>query len=279
MREILDVGTYQELVVQRMTAIGAYLASAAGDILLPRKYLPAGMQPGDTARVFVYRDSADRLVATTRTPKAQVGEFAVLTVTDTGPVGAFLDWGLEKELLVPFSEQPVRMKKGERHLVRVYLDNSGRVAASARIDKFLARENVPLQVGDEVELILYAFTELGAKVVINGRYAGLLFRTELHGRPRPGTRLTGYVGRVRADNRIDVTLKRSGPEGVAASKERVMKSLAAAGGFLPLGDHSPPERIGAVLRMSKKSFKKAIGSLYKEGFIELAEDGIRLRNR
>jgi uncharacterized protein len=272
-------GTYQQLQVEKITASGAYLASAAGEILLPRKYLPPGLQPGDTIEVFVYLDSADRPIATTRTPKARVGEFAVLTVTDTGRVGAFLDWGLEKDLLVPFSEQPQPMRKGERHVVRVYLDNSGRIAASAKIGKFLETEQIPLQVGEEVELLLYALTDLGAKVIINGRYGGLLFKNELHGRPRPGTRLKGYVRNLRADSKIDVTLKKGGSAEMAGSRERLLKALEAAGGFLPLGDKSPPERIGAVLKMSKKSFKKAVGNLYKEGFIELAADGIKLRSR
>ena len=276
---MLELGKYNRLEVKRISSTGATLASEAGDILLPKRYVTAGLKPGDPVNVFVCRDSQDRLIATTRAPKAQVGEFAVLEVTDTGPVGAFLDWGLEKDLLVPFSEQPVPMKKGERHLVGVYLDNSGRIAASAKIGKFLETEHIPLHVAEEVDLMIYALTDLGAKVIINGRYGGLLFKSELHGNPLPGARFKGYVSMIRADKKIDVTLKKRGEQGLEGSKERVLKTLAATGGFLPLGDKSPPDLIGEVLKMSKKTFKKAIGSLYKEGFVELTEKGIKLRNR
>ena len=276
---MLEIGNFNQLEVKKISSTGASLASEAGDILLPQKQIPAGLRPGDSINVFVYRDSNDMLIATTRTPKAQVGEFAVLEVKDVGPVGAFLDWGLEKDLLVPFGEQPVPMKKGERHLVGVYLDNSGRVAASARIGKFLETDNIPLHVGEEVDLMIYAFTDLGAKVIINGRYPGLLFRNEIYGKPAPGARFKGYVSKIREDKKIDVTLRKEGAEGMGRSRERIMKTLAATGGFLPLGDKSPPDLIGEVLKMSKKSFKKAVGSLYKEGFIELTDTGIKLRNR
>ena len=275
---MLDIGAFNRLDVKKISSTGATLASDAGDILLPRKYVPAGTMAGDAVDVFVYRDSKDRLIATTRTPKVRVGEFAVLEVRDMAPVGAFLDWGLEKDLLVPFSEQPVPMKKGERHLVRVYLDNSGRIAASARIEKFLETADIPLKAGDEVDLMIYALTGLGAKVIINGRCAGLLFKSELYGKPAPGARFKGYIGKVRDDGKIDVTLKKRGHQGMEGSKERVLKTLAATGGFLPLGDKSPPDLIGEVLKMSKKTFKKAVGSLYKEGFIELTEQGIKLRD-
>lgn len=276
---MLEIGRFNKLAVKKISPTGATLASEAGDILLPHTYIPAGLRQGDTVNVFVYRDSNDRLIATTRTPKAQVGEFAVLEVKDTGPVGAFLDWGLEKDLLVPFGEQPAPMKKGERHLVGVYLDNSGRVAASAKIGKFLETDDIPLHAGEEVDLMIYAFTDLGAKVIINGRYSGLLFKNEIYGKPAPGARFKGYVGKIRADKKIDVTLRREGSVGMDKSRERIMKTLAATGGFLPLGDKSPPDLIGEVLKMSKKSFKKAVGSLYKDGFIELTETGIKLRNR
>ncbi len=276
---MLEIGNYNQLEVKKISSTGASLASEAGDILLPQKQIPAGLRPGDSVNVFVYRDSNDSLIATTRTPKAQVGEFAVLQVKDIGPVGAFLDWGLEKDLLVPFGEQIIPMKKGERHLVGVYLDNSGRVAASARIGKFLETEDIPLQGGEEVGLMIYAFTDLGAKVIINGRYSGLLFRNEIYGKPALGARFKGYVSKIREDKKIDVTLTREGPEGIGKSRDRIMKTLAATGGFLPLGDKSPPDLIGEVLKMSKKSFKKAVGSLYKEGFIEFTDTGIKLRNK
>ena len=276
---MLEIGKHNLLEVNKITSAGALLASDAGDILLPARYITTGTGQGDTVNVFVYRDSSDRLIATTRTPKARIGEFAVMAVKDTGPVGAFLDWGLEKDLLVPFSEQVKPMKKGERHVVRVYLDNTGRIAASARIDKFLETGDVPLHAGDEINLMIHAFTDLGAKVIINNRYAGLLFKNDIHGAPLLGARFTGYVANIRDDGKIDVTLRKPGQKGLEGSRDRILKTLAATGGFLPLGDKSPPELIGNVLHMSKKTFKKAVGGLYKEGFIEINEKGIQLRDK
>lgn len=276
---MLEIGKYNQLEVKKISSFGAYLASEAGEILLPQKYTPDGLKPGDVVKVFVYLDSDDRLIATSQTPKAQVGDFAVLEVKDNSPIGAFLDWGLEKDLFVPFSEQPVPMKKREKYLVRLYLDRSERIAASAKIGKFLETELIPLKVGEEVDLMIYEFTDLGAKVIINGLYAGLLFRNELYGKPAPGTRLKGYINKIREDKKIDVTLRRSGYSGIDGSKERIMKTLEASGGFLPLSDKSSSELIGEVLKMSKKTFKKAIGSLYKDGFIELTEESIKLRNK
>jgi len=276
---MLEIGRFNQLEVQRISSTGAWLATEAGEILLPMKYLLASLKRGDTVTVFVYRDSDDRLIATTAAPKVQAGQFAVLEVTDVGRFGAFLDWGLDKELLVPFSEQVTPMKTGESYLVGVYLDNSGRLAASAKIGKFLETADVPLKAGEEVELMICEFTGLGAKVIINGRYSGLLFKDELYGKPALGAKLRGYVKKIRKDNKIDVTLKKSGYSGMEGCRERVLKTLEVTGGYLPLGDKSAPDEIGEVLGMSKKSFKKAVGSLYKDGFIELAEEGIRLRNR
>ena len=276
---MLEIGRFNQLAVHRISAAGAWLATEAGEILLPLKYVRAALQPGDTIKVFVYRDSEDRLIATTVAPKVQTGQFAVLEVTDVGRFGAFLDWGLDKELLVPFSEQVTPMKTGESHLVGVYLDNSGRLAASAKVDKFLDTADVPLHVGDEVELLIWEFTDLGAKVIINGRYPGLLFKDELYGKPMLGAKLKGYVKKVREDKKIDVTLRKSGCSDMEGCKERVLKTLAATGGYLPLGDKSPSDEIGEVLDMSKKAFKKAVGSLYKDGFIDLTQDGIKLRGK
>ena len=274
---MLEIGKFNTLAVVKLSPAGAVLASLEGDIILPGKYVPARTTPGDTIDVFVYRDGSAGLMATTRTPKAAVGDFALLEVKDVGPVGAFLDWGLEKDLLVPFAEQPVPMKKGELHLVRVYLDNSGRVAASARHRRFLEAVDIPLQAGDEVDIMIHAYTDLGAKVIINRLYPGLLFRSGLAGRPAPGTQFRGYVARIREDGKIDVTLTKSGRQGTDQSREKILAHLASNGGFLPLGDQSRPELIGEMLQLSKKSFKKAIGGLYKEGLIELTQQGVRLR--
>ncbi|WP_279384206.1 CvfB family protein [Geotalea toluenoxydans] len=179
---MLEIGRYNELEVKKLSPQGAYLQSELGEILLPRRYVPAGLQQGDRLRVFIYLDSEDRLIATTQRARAQVGEFALLSVKEAGAIGAFLDWGLDKDILVPFAEQNVPMKRGEKHLVRLYLDKSERVSASARIDRFLDNERIGLEQGQEVDLIIYQFTDLGAKVIINGIHSGLLFKNELYGR-------------------------------------------------------------------------------------------------
>jgi uncharacterized protein len=274
-----EVGRFNTLAVSDISGSTAYFATSEGDIPVPLDTLPPGTVQGDTVTVFVYRDTEDRLAATTIHPKIQVGEFALLEVTAIDRMGAFLDWGLKKELLVPFAEQPTPFHKGERHLVAAYLDISGRVAASAKIGKFLETGHCSLQEGEEVDLMIWDYTPLGAKVIINGSYGGLLFRDELFTRPLPGSRMKGYVRKIREDSKIDVTLKKQGRNDMDDGREKLMQALTAAGGFLPLCDKSPPEQIGAVLSMSKKTFKKVVGNLYKEGLISLDEEGITLRNK
>lgn len=274
---MLEIGKYNRLEVKKLSAIGAYLASEEGEILLPNKYVPPGLHHGEHLKVFVYLDSEDRLIATTLEPKAQVGEFALLEVKDVSHVGAFLDWGLEKDLFVPFREQPRPMQKGEKHLVRVYLDQSGRIAASARLARFLEQSPAGLKEGQQVELTFYEFGDLGAKVVINGRYDGLLFKSELFGSYEPGDTVPGYIAKIRTDGKIDVSLRKAGKQDAGGGRETLLRILNERGGFLPVGDKSPPELIAEMFRMSKKSFKTLIGNLYREGVIEITKDGIRLR--
>lgn len=272
---MLAIGKFNKLRINSITAQGAFLDTEEGEILLPARYLPADAQAGDRIDAFIYLDSEDRLAATTVAPKVAVGEFAFLEVKDAGKFGAFLAWGLEKDLLVPFSEQRERMRQGEKHVVAVYLDNSGRLAASAKIGKFLDLETVSVREGDEVELLIYELTDLGAKVIINGRYGGLLFRNELYGK-RVGDQFRGYVKKVREDKKIDVTLRKEGGQDLGEPKEKILKALAAHGGLLPLNDKSSPEMIAEVLKMSKKTFKKALGGLYKERLVALTAEGVRL---
>jgi predicted RNA-binding protein (virulence factor B family) len=275
---MLLIGRFNRLKIDRITASGAFLVTSEGDVLLPGKYIPDGAEPGTGIEVFIYRDSEDRLVATTLNPRAVVGEFALLRVKDNTKVGAFLDWGLDKDLLLPFAEQAAPVRKGEQVLVRLYLDNSGRIAASAKLEKFLRPADGSLSEGDEVELIPYAFSDLGAKVVIADTYGGLLFRNELYVKPARGERLRGYVKKIRDDGKIDVTLRKGGVREAAADREAILAALKARDGFLPLTDKSSPESIAKQLRLSKKSFKKGVGGLYKEGLIDITPEGIRLRN-
>jgi len=275
------LGHYSCLNIARITPSGAFLTTDEGDILLPGKFIPQGAMPGTAVEVFIYLDSEDRPVATVQKPLAVVGEFALLKVTDTNAkVGSFLDWGLDKDLLLPFGEQLAPVKKGEQVLVRVYQDSSGRIAASARLDRFLQPSDGSLSEGDAVDLFIYAYSDLGAKVVINNRYGGLLFRNELYGRPKAGEKLRGYVKKIREDGKIDITLRKGGAQEARSDRDLVLAALTTAtDGFLPLTDKSNPETISGLLKLSKKSFKKAVGGLYREGLITMAADGIRLKNK
>jgi predicted RNA-binding protein (virulence factor B family) len=274
---MLLIGNYNTLKISRITASGAFLSSDAGDILLPGRLVPKGAEPGSLINVFIYVDSEERLTATTKKPRAVVGDFALLKVKDNVTVGTFLDWGLEKDLLLPFGEQTAPLRRGEEVLVRVYLHSNDRVAASTRLEKFLKPADGTLAEGTEVELLVYAFSDLGAKVVINNTFGGLLFRNEIFINPACGERLRGYVKKIRDDGKIDVTLRMGGTREAATDREVILDALKARNGILPLSDKSSPEAIAGLLLMSKKSFKKRIGGLYKEGLIDITPDGIRLR--
>jgi len=276
---MLLIGNYNRLKINRINATGAWLESSEGEVVLPGRLVPEGAEPGGMIDVFIYVDSEERLTATTKKPRAVVGEFALLTVKETVPFGAFLDWGLEKDLLLPFAEQTDPVRRGERVLVRLFLHSSGRVAASTKLEKFLLPADDSLVEGSGVEMFVYAFTDLGAKVAINNTYAGLLFRNELFVNPALGERLRGYVKKVRADGKVDVTLRMGGARAAATDREILLVALKAHNGLLPLTDTSSPEEVADLLRLSKKSFKKAVGGLYKEGLIDITADGIRLRVR
>ncbi|NVN91985.1 MAG: GntR family transcriptional regulator [Desulfuromonadales bacterium] len=275
---MLHIGNYNQLKIARINASGAFLTSDAGEIVLPGRLVPKGAEPGNMLNVFIYVDSDGRLTATTKKPRAVVGDFALLKVRDNVSVGTFLDWGLEKDLLLPFGEQIDPLRRGDEVLVRVYLHSSDRVAASARLDKFLKPADDALSEGTEVELLVYAFSDLGAKVIINNSYGGLLFRDELFVNPACGERLRGYVKKIRDDGKIDVTLRMGGVQQAAQDRETILQALKAHNGLLPLSDKSTPEDIAGLLCMSKKSFKKAIGGLYKEGLIDITSEGVRVRS-
>ena len=274
---MLRIGNYNQLKISRITATGAFFSTELGEILLPGRLVPKGAEPGSSLNVFVYVDSEDRLTATTKRPRAVVGDFALLKVKDNVTVGTFLDWGLEKDLLLPFGEQMDQLRRGQDVLVYIYLHSSDRVAASARLDKFLKPADSSLAEGDMVELLIYAFSDLGVKVVINNTFGGLLFKNELYVTPTIGERMQGYVKKIREDGKIDVTLRTGGAKEAASDRESILNALKAGNGLLPLSDKSSPEAIAGLLHMSKKSFKKAIGGLYKEGLVDIAAEGVRLR--
>lgn len=275
---MVRTGNYNRLEISRITPNGAVFTSDNGDILLPLRLVPNGAVAGSSLDVFVYVDSDDRLTATTKRPRAVVGDFALLKVIESTTVGSFLDWGLEKDLLLPFGEQIEPVRRGDLVLVHIYLHSSGRIAASAKLDKFIKPVDGSLSEGSEVQLLVYARTELGVKVIINNSYGGLIFNTEFVVKPVCGDRLRGYVKKIRDDGKVDITLRQGGAQEAEKDRKIILEALAAHNGFLPLTDKSSPEVIASQLRLSKKSFKKAIGGLYKEGAVTMLPDGVRLRS-
>lgn len=240
---------------------------------LPRREAPDA-RPGEQLEVFIHQDLAGELQATCRIPLAQAGEFAVLTVRSLSPHGAFLDWGMAKDLLAPFSLQPERMQVGGSYLVKVELDQQGRPFANARIDDCLDQGRPDLHEGEAVTLLIRQFTDLGARVIVNGRFPGMLYRDEMPAGAGIGMKLNGFVRRLREDGKLDVTLRKVGAEGVAEAREAILKALADQGGILPLHDHSTPEAIHKMLGISKKAFKKGVGGLYKDGLVTLTDAGV-----
>jgi predicted RNA-binding protein (virulence factor B family) len=275
---MLQPGYRYQLSVATIDQRGAWLCQEQEKILLPRSQCPAGLEIGQKIEVFLYHDRGRRLTATTNLPQAQVGEFALLQVKTVDRHGAFLDWGLEKDLLAPYREQQEKMLEGRRYLVRICLDEQQRPYASSRLDSFLQDENIDLAVGDEVDILIRGFTELGAKVIVADRYNGVLYRDEVPPGLKRGERCSGYVQKIRPDQRIDVSLRRPGAAGAQDARQIVLAALQTEG-FLALHDQSSPEQIRQQLGLSKKAFKKAVGSLYKEKKIELRPDGIVYRDR
>ena len=275
----MQLGDYNDLEVARETSIGLYLTSDDGDLLLPGKYVPPGTRVGDMLRVFVYRDSEDRLIATTQRPLAVVDSFAGLRVRDQGPAGAFLDWGLEKDLLLPFPNQRRPVRVGEQVLVYVYLDQTtDRLVATTKWAGFLSDEPFPGRAGDEVQLLVADETDLGYNVIVNGTHRGLLYANEVFQPLRQGDPLRGYLRQVRPqDGKLDVTLRRPGYAEARAATDVLLEALRAAAGRLPLGDKSLPDDVYRRLGMSKKVFKQALGALFKQGLVELAPEETRLR--
>jgi len=275
----LQIGGMNRLVIARLVDFGAYLEADSGDILLPRKSVPAGAGVGDSVEVFVYRDSEDRLIAGTRRPLALVGQFASLQVKEVTRLGAFLDWGIERDLLVPFSCQLRPMVAGRRYVVRVSLDEvSQRIIGVGKLKPYLESEAGALAAGDPVSLLIYDETELGFKAVVDGRCDGLLYHDEARrGGVQVGGAANGYVARIRADGKLDLTLRPQGYRAtMVAAAPRLLEALVAAGGFLPFTGKSDPELVEARLGMSKRTFKMAVGRLLREGRIVIGEDGIRL---
>ncbi len=268
-----QLGKVNTLKIARKTDFGLYLEDNDGnEILLPKRYVTNDMQIGDDIEAFIYKDSEDRIVATTETPKAQVGEFALLKVVATNKMGAFLDWGLQKDILVPFREQKMRMEIGRSYVVYVYVDyNSDRIVASAKLDKFLDNRPAEYNQGDAVNIIVVQQTDLGYKVIIDNLHSGMIYHNEIFKDVKIGDRLDAFIKNVREDGKIDVTLADRADRRTLELADKVLMYLMKNNRRMPITDKSSPEAIKAIFECSKKDFKKAIGHLYKKKLIMLLD--------
>jgi uncharacterized protein len=277
---MIQLGQYATLEVVKTTDFGVYLDGGPfGEVLLPKRYVPEGTEPGHDVDIFLYCDSEDRVIATTEKPFAKVSDIAYLLVTDVADHGAFMDWGLMKDLFVPLREQNEPMEKGKHYFVKVLLDETtDRIYGSSRLPKFLQIQNYgELKVGEEVKLMAWVRTDLGFKMIINDQFVGLLFRNEIFQSLNMGKILRGYIKAIREDGKMDVTLQKQGyGNHIDETTDFILNKLKEYEGFLPVTDSSSPDEIYESLAMSKKTFKKAIGSLYKQRLIALEKEGIRL---
>jgi hypothetical protein len=275
---MVRIGRLNTLRIKRKRDYGVHLdGGAAGDILLPGRDVPESCQVGDELEVFVYADKGGRLRATTGKPKATVGQFADLRVTANATAGSYLDWGLEKDLFVPAKEQLVRMQEGRSYAVFILLDEeSNRITASAKLDKFLSRQPPPYVEGEEVELFIYDKTDLGYKALVNRTHGGIIYKNEVFQELRIGQRLPGYIKKIREDFKIDLRLRPAGYQGIDDFAQAILATIKAGGGRIAVTDKSPPAEIHARFGVSKKIFKKAIGALYKKKLIAIDPGGISL---
>jgi len=274
---MIEIGKTNRLAAARRAPPGMYLARDGQEVLLPNRFVTEQLEIGAELDVFVYTDSSDRPVATTQKPLAEVGQFACLTVIDVTPHGAFLDWGLDKDLFAPLPEQEGRLRKGDRVVVAVCLDeHTQRVMASSRLAQFLEPPASPPAPGTPVELLVYRQTELGAQVIVDDRHAGLVYASETFAPLSVGDRVSGYVRRLREDGKLDISLRAPGAAGRDEDTRALLRALESSGGHLPLHDDSAPEEISERLGMSKKAFKRAVGNLYRQRAVRIEADGIRL---
>ena len=274
---MLSIGKINTLNIVKKQGADIYLDNGlSAKVLLADKKPAENCQVGDALDVFVYVDSEGHLAATTKIPLAQVDDIAWLKVVSLNYVGAFLDWGLPKDLLVPFSEQHHEMEVGKSYLVKVFLDDKNRIAATTKIDRFIADEAIDFEVGQKVSLIIADKTELGFKAIINNTHWGLLYQNELFQPLRRGQKLDGYIKQIREDGKIDLILQEPGYGKVVSLTDKILIKLNKNNGVLALSDKSPPEAIYAAFGVSKKVFKQAIGALYKKQLITIDKDGIKL---
>lgn len=274
------LGQYNTLTVARFVDFGLYLDAGDGlEILMPRRYVPQDVSVGQQLRVFVYQDAEARLIATNEHPYATVGQFAYLKINSVNQTGAFADWGTSKELLIPHREQARKMEAGRRYIIYIYIDQiSGRIAGTSKLDKHLGNVPPSYETGEEVEAIIWKRTPLGYSAIINHSHTGLIYENQIFREIHTGERLRAWIKGIREDDKIDLSLQPIGyRQMIDPAESTILKALHLHNGFLPITDHSTPELIAFELQMSKKTFKKAIGALYKQQRIEITPEGIRER--
>ena len=274
---MIKVGEYNVMKVIRQVEFGVYLDDEKEGILLPKRYVPAGTQIGDELKVFVYTDSDDRQIATTQQPLGVVGDIVNLRVVSLTQHGAFMDWGLMKDLFVPKSKQLTGMRLNGEYIVKIYLDEqTGRVTATEKIEQFLSNETLTVAENDVVDLLIYRRTDIGYVVIINSLHTGVLHFNEIYRTIRVGDRMKGFIKRVLPENKIDVSLGTQGYKRVEDEKEKIIRLLKENNGYLPYNDKSKPEDVYSFFGMSKKTFKMTTGNLYKNQQITFTQTGIQL---
>jgi len=274
---MIQVGVYNTLKVSRKVDFGFYLDDGKEGILLPKRFAPNDLSIGDEIKVFLYHDSDNRLIATTQEPKGIVGDIVKLKCVSTTEHGAFLDWALMKDIFVAKSQQLARMKVGGEYLVKIYIDEqTGRVAATEKVEKQISNDELTVEEKEEVDLYVQRKSDLGYVMIINAKHTGLLHSNEVYREIHVGDRIKGYIKSIRPDNKIDVVLDKPGYSKVEGEAEKILRLLKENTGFLPYHDKSDPEDIYSFFGMSKKTFKMTIGALYKQHKIDFAKDGIKL---
>jgi len=275
---MIQLGEYNTLKILRDTPPGLFLGDEEGnEILLPNKFKPKTFEIGDELEVFVYLDNEERPISTTQTPDLTLNTYGYLKCSDVNRFGAFMEWGIDKQLFVPFKEQARNMKVGNWYIVYLYLDKvTNRLVGSSNTDKFVSNDHLTVEAFEKVDLLITHITDLGAKAIINGKHSGLIYMEDIFEDIRTGDRIPGYINNIRKDQKIDLVLQRPGYRSIEPNAQYIYEELKMAGGFLPLHDKSTPQEIQDGLGLSKKSFKKAIGTLYKERKIKILENGIEL---
>jgi len=277
MSSLYQVGKYNTLKVLKEVEFGFYMDGGTEEILLPIRFAPKDLKAGDELEVFIYHDSENRLICTTHHPKGVLGDMVLLPVVDVSAQGAFMDWGLMKDLFVPLSQMESRMKKGESYLVLIYLDEkTGRLAASEKITEHLSNQNLTVKEHDEVDMIALKKTDIGYKMIINNKHLGVLHYNEVFRDLSFGEKVKGFVKFVRPDNKIDLAIGERGYKKVASEEQRILELLKANNGYLPYHDKSAAEEIYAFFGMSKKLFKMTLGALYRQKKISMEQTGIKL---